>query len=91
MRKTTKRNFSDSQILSRAHELLQLGKWLNEENQMNKENLFHLDNLLDSELASDLKFLPDSEDPFDFDDFEDPFELRISDLRWDDDQPQFHS
>jgi hypothetical protein len=39
---------------------------------------------LDSELPFDSNFLLNSEDPSYPDDVEDLFELRISDLRWDD-------
>jgi hypothetical protein len=90
MTKTTERNFSDSLILSRSHEVLRLERRLNEEKHANRENPFRLDDLLDSKLSSDSNFLLDSDDSFDLDDL-DPFDLSISDLRWDDDQPQLHS
>jgi hypothetical protein len=91
MRNTTERKFSDSPISSRSHEALPLEKRFDEENQINREDLFHLDNLLDSELPFDSNFLLDSEDTSELDDLEGLLDLRISDLRWDDEHPHIVS
>jgi hypothetical protein len=86
MRKTTEGDFRDSRMLGRGRKTLRLEDRLDQENQANRANPFHLDNLLDSGLLFDSKFLLDSEDPSDLDDL-DPFDVNISDLHWDDDQP----
>lgn len=77
-------------MLGHRHVARPLDSPLDEKNQLNREDSFHLDNPLDSEVSFDSKFLLDFEDPSDLDDVEDLFDLRISDLHWNEDQLPFH-
>lgn len=91
MRNTTEINFSNSPILGRLGEVLLLDNRSDEEQQLSRNNPFHLDNQRDWEFPFDAKLLLDFGDLYDLDDLEDRFDLRISDLRWNDDQTQFDS
>ena len=55
---------------------------------MNQKNSFALDNLLDSEIPFESAPPLDSEVASEL---EDLFDLEMSSLRWDDDQPEFYS
>ena len=80
MRKTTQRNSSDSLILSPPYERRL------DRDQLDQENSFRVDNLLDSEMLFDSAFLLDFEDSSGL---EDLFDLKMPDLHWDDEQTLF--
>lgn len=82
MRKTTQRNSSDSLMLSRPY------KRRLDRNQLDRENSFPADNLLDSEMLFDSAFLLDFEDSSGL---EDLFDLKVLDLHWDDEQTLFQN
>jgi len=80
MRKTTQRNSSDSLILNPPSERRL------DRNQLDQENSFPADDLLDSEMLFDSAFLRDLEDSSGL---EDLFDLKMPDLHWDDEQTLF--
>lgn len=76
---------SQTEIISGARVLFPLVR-IDKENRLNQDASFHPDGYLDLGIPSDWRFLLDSEDTLGP---EDLFDLKISDLSWDDDDPDW--